>query len=52
MIPANLATPGLLKMMVFWNKGCDVIIPVDDTIKEILARGSNYIAFCTPPHPE
>ena len=40
---AKLATPGLLKIMVFWNKGYDVIIPVDDITNKLLSRGSNYI---------
>ena len=40
---AKLATPGLLKIMVFWNKGYDVIIPVDDVTNKVLSRGSNYI---------
>ena len=38
-----MATPGLLKIMVFWNKGYDVIIPVDDVTNKILSRDSNYI---------
>ena len=40
---AKLATPGLLKIMVFWNKGYDVITPVDDVTNKVLSRGSNYI---------
>ena len=28
---------------VFWNKGYDVIIPVDDVTNKILSRDSNYI---------
>ena len=43
MMSAKMATPGLLKIMVFWNKGYDVIIPVDDVTNKILSRGSNYI---------
>ena len=27
---AKMATPGFLKITVFWNKGYKVIIPVDD----------------------
>ena len=38
-----MATPGLLKIMVFWNKGYDVIIPVDHVTNKILSRDSNYI---------
>ena len=30
MISAKMATPGLLKIAVFWNKGYDIIIPVGD----------------------
>ena len=40
MMSAKLTTPGPFKLIVFWNKGYDVIIPVDD---KILSRGSNYI---------
>ena len=40
MMSAKLTTPGPLKIMVFWNKIYDVLIPVDD---KILSRGSNYI---------
>ena len=43
MMPAKMATPGLLKIMVFWNNGYDVIIPVDDVTNKILSRYSNYI---------
>ena len=28
-----MATPGLLKITVFWNKGYDAIIPVNDVTK-------------------
>ena len=43
MMSAKMATPGLLKITVFWNKGYDVIIPVDDVTSKILSRDSNYI---------
>ena len=43
MISAKMATPGLLKITVFWNKGYDVIIPVHDVTNKILSRDSNYI---------
>ena len=43
MMPARMANPGLLKVTVFWNKGYDVIIPVNDVISKILSRDSNYI---------
>ena len=39
---AKMATPDLLKITVFWNKGYDVIIPVDDVRKKKLSRDSNY----------
>ena len=34
MMSAKMATQGLLKITVFWNKGYDVIIPVDDVTKK------------------
>ena len=43
MMSAKMATPGLLKITVFWNKGYDVIISVHDVTNKILSRDSNYI---------
>ena len=43
MMYAKMATPGLLKMKVFWSKGYDVIIPVDNVTNKISSRDSNYI---------
>ena len=43
MMSAKMATPGLLKITVFWNKSYDVIISVDDVTNKILSRDSNYI---------
>ena len=43
MMSAKMATPGLLKITVFWNKGYDVIISVDDVTNKILWDYSNYI---------
>ena len=43
MMSAKLATPGLLKIKIFQNKGYDVIIPDFDAINKILSRESNYI---------
>ena len=43
MISAKMATPGLLKMTVFWNKGYDVRISVDNVTHKILSRDSSYI---------
>ena len=47
---AKMATPDLLKIMVFWNEGYDVIISVDDVTNKILSCDSNYIvdAFMWP----
>ena len=43
MMSAKMATPGLLKIKVFWNRGYDVIISVHDVTNKILSRDSNYI---------
>ena len=43
MMSAKMTTPGFLKATVFWDKGYDVIIPVDDVTNKILSRDSNYI---------
>ena len=43
MMSAKMATLGLLKIKVFWNKGYDVIISVHDVTNKILSRDSNYI---------
>ena len=43
MTSAKMATQGLLKITVFWNKGYDAIIPVDDNTNKILSHDSNYI---------
>ena len=43
MISAKMATPGLLKIGVFWNKGYDVITFVRDITSKFLSRDSNYI---------
>ena len=50
MMSAKMATPGLLKITIFWNKGYDVIIPVNDVTNKILSRDSYYIvdAFMSP----
>ena len=39
MISAKMATPGLLKIKVFWKRGYEV----DDVTNKILSRDSNYI---------
>ena len=45
-----MATPGLLKIMVFWNKIYDAIIRIDDVTNKILSRDSNYVVgvFMSP----
>ena len=43
MMSAKMATPGLLKKMIFWKKSYDIIIPVDDVANKILSRDSNFI---------
>ena len=43
MMSAKMATPDLLKIMVLWNKGHDVIISVHDVTNKILSHDSNYI---------
>ena len=43
MMPANLATMGLLKLKPFWNKGYGVITFVRDLTNKILLRDSNCI---------
>ena len=39
----KLATLGLLKINIFWNKGYDVKISVHDATNNVLSRDSNYI---------
>ena len=43
MMSAKMANPDLLEITVFWNKGYDLIIFVDDVINNILPRDSIYI---------
>ena len=38
-----MATPSLVKKTVFWNKGYDVTIAVNDLTNNTLSRSSNYI---------
>ena len=40
---AKMATPGLVKIMVFWKRGYEVVILVDKVASKILSRDSNYI---------
>ena len=43
MMSAKLATLGLLKIKVFWNKGYDVTFSVSDVSDKILLSDLNYI---------
>ena len=43
MMSAKMATAGLLKIAVFWNKGYDATICVDEVNNKILLRDQNYI---------
>ena len=43
MVSAKMATPGLLKITVFWNKGYDVTAFVRDVTNKFLSRDLNYI---------
>ena len=43
MMSEKMATPGLPKITVFWNKGYDVITCVDDFTNKILTRDANYV---------
>ena len=43
MMPAKMATLGLLKINLLWNNGYDVVIPVHDVTNKFLSRDSNYI---------
>ena len=38
-----MATPGPSKIKVFWKKGYNVIIVVNDVTNKILSRDSSYI---------
>ena len=42
-LSAKLATPSLLKIKIFRNKGYDVIIPNYDATNKILSRHTNFI---------
>ena len=43
MMSTKTATPGILKIMVFRNKGYDLIISANDVASKILSRDSNFI---------
>ena len=40
---AKMATLGLLKIKVFWDKGYDILVVVLDVTNKISSRDSNYI---------
>ena len=42
-----MATPGLLKTTVFWNKGYEDIIPAHGVTNKILSREWNHIVLGT-----
>ena len=41
-MPVEIATLGLLKIKIFWNKDYDVIISFLDVTNKVLTRDSNY----------
>ena len=43
MMSANMATPDLLKIMVLWNRGYDVIVFVHGVTNKMLSHDLNYI---------
>ena len=43
MMSAKMATPYLLEISVFLNKGYDVVYPVDDNTNKISSGDSNYL---------
>ena len=42
MMSAKMATPALLKIKVFWNKGYYIIYSVYDVTNKILSHDTNY----------
>ena len=52
MMPAKMATLGLLIIKVFWNKGYGDIVSAHEVTKISLSRGSNQIVnFVIPLWP-
>ena len=45
MMSAELTTPDLLNMKLFWNKDYEVIISAHDVANKIFSRDSNYIDY-------
>ena len=44
MMSGKMATLGLLKLKLFWNKSYDIITYAHDVTNKILSSESNYIA--------
>ena len=47
MMSAKMATLGLLKITVFWNKGYDATIPVDDVTNRIYEVVQIILYMCS-----
>ena len=45
MMSTKVATPGLRKVKVFWKKGYDVTISVNDVTNKTLSSDSNHIVY-------
>ena len=45
MMPAKMATPGLLKIRVFCNKAYDAVISLHYVTNKFLPRDSYYIIY-------
>ena len=43
MMSAKMATPGLLKITIHWNKGYDAILSVHDVTNKFLVRDPTYV---------
>ena len=43
MTSAEMATPGLIKIRVFWKRGYDITISVHDVINKLLSHDSIQI---------
>ena len=43
MMSAKMATLGLLKIKLFWNKDYHIIVSVHEVIDKTLSHGSDYI---------
>ena len=45
MMSGTLTTLGLLKIKVFWNKGCDILISVHDVTDKTFSGESNHVTY-------